>query len=97
MITYEEARRIALEHANQGPKAEGDEFIVLDALTIAKDYGWIFSTTSKRFHQTGDPRDAIVGQGPLVVEKEGGRVVALGSAHPIDERIREYEARREKA
>lgn len=92
MITRDEALRIAHERINawQGAIA-GDSLIILDAQTIEKDWGWVFFYTSRLWHETGDIGYAIAGNAPFIVERDSGRVLALGTAGSLKHYLDRYE------
>ena len=64
--------------------------VVLADRTIEKDYGWVFFYTSKLYVETRDIRYALVGIGPIVVEKDG-TMTQLGSGRPLKQLLREFE------
>src|SRR5262245_44978788 len=94
MVTRAEARRIADEFINRPYNVEGDLLEILDSLTMERAYGWIFFYDSTRHIYTGDPRHMLAGNGPVLVEKDGGRVIQFGSARPPEYYIAEYEQAR---
>jgi hypothetical protein len=85
-LTREQARRVALDHlASMGP-----DWALCEDDTQEKPYGWIFGWTSKRYLETRRLEDAVAGNGPFLVERDGGRVVQFGSGAPAAE-IADYE------
>jgi len=95
MIDRNEAREIVYREINMPDGAWPDkpEMIVLDEYTVEKDYGWIFSWTSRPSHETEDLRHAIAGNGPIIVSRVDGSLYHCGTAAPIEDRIREQERR----
>ena len=69
----------------------GDDLIVLDETTIEKAWGWVFFYTSKLWHETGEIEHAVAGNAPLIVERESGRILTTGTAHPVKHYIENYE------
>src|SRR5688500_3050354 len=93
MITHENARRIIQEHiAAWSNNKKENPWILLDAKTIEKDWGWVFFYTSPLCQETGDFRHAIAGNAPFIVERESGRVLVLGTAFRLDDYLDRYEA-----
>jgi hypothetical protein len=85
MITFEEAKQIALDKI-------GPECALVDGATLEKPYGWYFCYQSKAYVQSGDFRDMLVGSGGLIVEREDGYVFEFGSAYPLERNLAAYEA-----
>ncbi|AXK40122.1 YrhB domain-containing protein [Crenobacter cavernae] len=85
MVTKEQARRLV--------EAEvcNDEIVIVDEATIEKPWGWVFSYASKTWLETKDPRYAIVGNAPIIVERQSGRLIDTGTAMPIEHYIANYE------
>lgn len=89
-IDLETARRLALEEAHRDYyKPNG--LALLDDMTITKPYGWVFFYDSKRHIETGNPLHMLGGNGPIVVEKDSGRVTPLGSARAPETEIATFE------
>ncbi|MFN3241503.1 MAG: hypothetical protein ACE37K_08315 [Planctomycetota bacterium] len=93
MITFEQARDLALRWRNDpepkpyytGPRND-IEFVVADELTIERPWGWMFFVVPRkhaRFYGGG---------GPLIVERDTGRILETGSAHAHETYLRRYEA-----
>lgn len=68
------------------------ELIILSERTIQKPYGWIYFYTSRRWLETRSIEYAIGGNGPLVVLRETGEIVTLGTARTSEEEIAAFEA-----
>ena len=93
MITKEQARALVASEilASSGNLREGDEWIVLDASTIEKPWGWVFFYTSRKWHETLDFEYAVAGNAPFIVERETGALVMTGTAMSIETYIDNYE------
>lgn len=81
-ISKAQAEQIVLEAIN---KRSEHEMVLLRESTIEKEYGWIFFYTTKKYHETGDSKHLVPGNGPVVVMKGKGSVHFLGSFHPTVE------------
>lgn len=92
MISKTKAKQLATEYINSGYQIDGDEPVVVDEETIEKDYGWIFFYTSRRYLETGNISDMLAGNGPVLVRKDDGSIRQFGSALPVEEYIKRYEA-----
>jgi hypothetical protein len=91
MISKEEALEIAKRFVTEQCRSVTGGCAIMLEQTIDKSYGWIFLFNSKRYLETGDPLEALGGNGPLVVERTDGRVHALGSGQAPDDTIAEFE------
>lgn len=65
--------------------------IIRRDLTIERPFGWVFFYDSKRHVETGDFRDALLGNAPLIVDRRDGSVHITGTANTVDYYIAEYE------
>ena len=89
-MTKDEAQRIALDFVKNKELAAGYELALVDASTLERDFGWVFFYDSKRHIETGDFRDAIAGNAPIVVTKMDGCIHETGTAHPLDYYLCEF-------
>lgn len=69
----------------------GDELRIVAEQTIECPAGWVFFFNSKTFIEMGDPKYALAGNGPLLVNKNTGDIVQLGTAYPVNDYIDHYE------
>lgn len=58
-------------------------------------HGWYFCFQSLAYLETGEFSEQLVGNAPFLIDKDTGSVVFLGTAHPIDFYLREYEQKKE--
>lgn len=84
MIIFEEAKTIALNNINS------DCEILLDSI-IEKPYGWYFNYQSKKYIQTGNISEMLVGSGGFLVEKESGNIINFSSAYALKKNFEIYE------
>jgi len=64
--------------------------VLLENRTLERAFGWVFFYDSKRHAETGSIRDAIAGNAPIVVTKDG-QVHKTGTAHPVEYYLRKFE------
>lgn len=64
---------------------------ILDDETIEKEWGWVFFYQSRAFIESGDFRDMVGGNAPIIINKSTGKLTHTGTAHDIDHYIKEYE------
>lgn len=67
------------------------EFVIVDARTVERAFGWVFFYEPRKSLAAGDPSSAVPGAGPLVVLKEGGGTAFLSTSVPPEQAITEYE------
>lgn len=86
MIDEAGAREI-VRKALRGAEEHGMPRCVLVGETL--DYGswWVQGYQSEAFADHGDVFQALTGNGPYVVPKDGGAVFTLSSAEPVDEQM----------
>lgn len=88
-ISYDEAKHIAedyLARANARIPC-----VLLERHTQEHPFGWIFFWNSRAFVEKGDSGAALAGNGPFLVEREGGRVLQFGSGIPLERSVAHYE------
>jgi hypothetical protein len=93
MVSREEAKQILLAVLKDRGVGGVDGVTILDSHTIEKPYGWAFFYNSKKFLDSGDILDSLVGGGPVVVLAQTGMVHELGSARPPLQEIADLEGR----
>lgn len=88
MIQLEEARRRV-----EAALASDDE-----PVSITHEHevveGWLFCFQSLRYLQSGEISDALVGNGPIFVDRHTGEQHALGTAYAPEEVLRQHLALR---
>jgi Immunity protein 35 len=91
MLSYQEARRIAESEITKNKFADDDSLIIIDELTLEKEYAWIFSYTSKLYWETNDIKHAIAGNAPLFISKSDGHISRYRTGLSLDGMIDEHE------
>src|SRR5215204_5740641 len=84
MISFEEAKKIALNNISS-------DCDILPNSIIEKSYGWYFNFQSKKFIESGNILDMLIGSGGFIVEKDSGKVVQFGSAYSLEKNFEIYE------
>lgn len=69
-----------------------EELAVFEDSVESKPYGWVLYVNSKRYLETRDFLDMLVGLGPVVV-RHSGRVDVLSSAAAPEHSIAAFERR----
>ena len=54
------------------------------------DFGWVYFYDGSRHVETGDVRDAVAGNAPLIVDRKDGKLYITGTAHPIEHYLHEF-------
>jgi len=66
------------------------ELVILEDLTQEHDFGWVFFYNSKTYLESGDFRDTLAGNVPLIVDRKRGQIHITGTAHDIDFYIKNF-------
>ncbi|WP_294223227.1 YrhB domain-containing protein [uncultured Shimia sp.] len=90
-ITFEKAHAIAARYVEgMSTGIEADALVMSPTPVAFGDYGWVFAYQNRKFLDSGDFRDAIAGNAPLLVSKATGEIVVLGTAFSIDHYINAF-------
>lgn len=84
-ISRHAAVAIATAKVHALGEAAGDDFALTDDVREVEQ-GWVFFFNSADYVRTGDYLNALAGNGPLLVQRDG-RVMILSSALPWEEVI----------
>lgn len=90
-LTADQARAAAERHLAE-LSARGEALRLLPEHTEEHDVGWVFFYQSARYLETGAVGDLLFGNAPLLVTREEGTVVTLGTAHWPDVYLEAYRA-----
>ena len=91
-LTRAEAQQRAQSYVRSKESKAGFELVLLDGLTIERAFGWVFFYDSKRHVETGDDRDSILGNAPIVITRTDGQVHVTGTAFPIEYYLKKFES-----
>lgn len=89
MLDYQKARVLAQTWIDL--QQTSVEVQIVDEATISKPYGWIFFYQSKRFLETENISDILVGNAPIFIDRFDGELRICGTSHPIEQYLTEYE------
>ncbi|KUY80796.1 MULTISPECIES: YrhB domain-containing protein [Burkholderia] len=91
-ITKDQALQLVREYLDQMDSTESiGGYAVVEGKTIEKQYGWVFVFNSKKYLETGNIIFSLGGNGPIIVERENGRLHQLGSASSLQDSVRQFE------
>ncbi len=94
MIDKQQAVVIARQ-AIAGLKIKGDRKLALqEDKTMETSFGWVFFYNTEEFLKTRDNKHRLVGNAPIIVDKNDGSYQFTGTARRIDYYIKEYERKR---
>ena len=63
---------------------------ILSEYTERHDFGWVFYYNSVKYIQTGDFREALAGNAPLIINKHTNKLVETGTAHQTSYYVDHY-------
>jgi len=89
-MTKSEAQQIALRYVKAKERVAGCELVLLDQATLERSFGWVFFYDSMRHRKTGDFREALAGNAPIVVTRADGLVHETGTALPLDRYLEKF-------
>ena len=67
-----------------------DKPVIVHALTMERDFGWVFFYESERYFVTNETIDRLAGNAPFLVDKQTGLLHSLGTGKPVEEYIQSY-------
>ena len=91
MIDKEAARKIALDFLAKKKRADGPELVLQEEKTLERPFGWVFFYEAKRFLETRNVMDRLIGNSPLIVDRNDGAVHVTGTRRPIEFYLDAYE------
>lgn len=68
-----------------------EKFELLENDIITKPYGWIFFYQSKKYLQSGNFSDMLVGNAPILIDRFSGNIEILGTAYTAEQYLKVYE------
>lgn len=92
MKTEQELFGLAEKYIAKKSERAGIEFIFSRYEMEDFDFGIVFYFTSKLWHETGDFKYAIAGNGPFLIEYKTGDIYQLSSGLDLKDGIIEYKA-----
>lgn len=92
MNRQEAQRLVEAELEKTNDKYDPIDYVVLSSETIEKPWGWVFFYQSKAYIESGDFRDSLCGNAPIIVNCNTGVLTYTGTANDIEHYIKEYEA-----
>jgi hypothetical protein len=78
-LNHHAALRLAQAKVYELAFSEGEEFEILAGETREVEQGWVFFYNTADYVRTGDPLQALAGNGPVLVLRSG-RIAVLPSA-----------------
>ena len=87
MLSKEEAIDIATNYIKNSSKYD---LVILTDHTREFELGWVFFYQSRRYIESGDYRDMLGGNAPIIVNKHDGSIHVTGTSYKIEKYIEEY-------
>ncbi|HVU95794.1 MAG TPA: YrhB domain-containing protein [Puia sp.] len=88
MLSKENAIDIASNYVKE--KSVKYELVLLTDKTIEFELGWVFFYQSLKYIESGDYRDRLTGNAPIIVNKFNGSITVTGTAYPVQRYIDDY-------
>jgi hypothetical protein len=90
-MIYEEARKKVKLHIQELSIDEDHTLVVIEEMTIEKDFGWVFFYNSKKYLETQSFSDMIVGNAPILISRKDGAMHETGTAEPVEYYVENFE------
>ena len=95
MIDKNKARELAqayIDKLNAGPFwfDEPVECVLIDEATMEEDFGWVFFYDTKRYLETHNRRDGLIGNAPFIINRYDGSLHVTGTAYETEHYINDY-------
>lgn len=90
MIDVKEARRRVEEYLRNSLRRSAHDIVVVDEHTRHEDFGWVFFYNTRAYVELGDKRHALVGNAPLIVDRDTGEIHMTGTALPTEHYLQHY-------
>jgi hypothetical protein len=90
-----EARSLAERYLSELQTSPPAELVIFDEQTIETDFGWVFFWNSKKYRETGEFRDTLAGNRPLIVDRRDGSVHNTPIAYSVEQNLENYRANRQ--
>jgi len=87
--TQDQALKIALQYIAK--ISSPHKLVIQEGKTLKRSFGWVFFPTTRKYVETGDPAFLVPGAGPIIIERESGRVVPLTTSVSPAKAIDEFE------
>lgn len=91
MIDKDAARKIALDFLAKKRRADAPELVLLDDKTIERPFGWVFFYEAKKFLNSHDVKERLIGNSPFIIDRNDGSLHVTGTRRPIEFYLEAYE------
>lgn len=95
MLTKEQAMQLVADEL-KGRSKPGMDLVVVEDLTIERDFGWVFYYTATQCIESDQPgvrRRRLRGNGPKIVNKYTGKIESCPTYRRVADLIADYEWR----
>lgn len=94
-LSYEIALAMARVHVVGLAVQSGHDLQLNFNHIVQKEYGWVFFYNTKAYLESGDSRQGLVGNAPLLVDRKTGKLHVLGTVHPLNRYLECYQGKGE--
>ena len=93
MLSEADARsRAEAELSRRQSKYDDFEVVITDSEEF--DVGWVYFYNTLAFVESGNVRDGLIENAPILIDRRDGTIVETGTGEPIETYVRRYEQRR---
>jgi len=86
-----DAAELVREKLREYETAGSPQLVLLEHKTLTRSFGWVFFYQSRRYVESGDVRDALAGNAPIIVDRDDGTVYVTGTAFPVSHYLLLYQ------
>ena len=84
-MKYEAAKNLVYEFINSRYEDnDDDEFVIVEGQIIETEFGWVFPYDSKKFLESGELIDAVLGNSPIIFDNRDETIHITGTSHGVE-------------
>ncbi len=91
MIDKQRAIELMQKYLAHVESGVGEKLVIVAEATREKDFGWVFFYQSEAYLKSGEMSHMLLGNAPVIVDKNSGELIETGTAYPTEQYIENYE------
>jgi hypothetical protein len=92
MLSLESAKKKVQDYLNLKYETKNDALVIREDYIVHKEYGWIFSYESKKYLETKEIRYRRVGNFPLLILKDSGKIYPVDNVEYLEKIVKEQQS-----
>jgi hypothetical protein len=90
MVSQLEAKKLAQKALDKTWSRTDDDLVIQDQFTVEFNNGWVFYYQSRKYLETSDILFRLMGNGPVIIDKEEGLAYQAGTGQSVQYWIEEF-------